>query len=97
MVVNGTNGTNGTKQFTFTVHGFDGCGFFNNAVRLLEQVQKKKSNLVDIDIKSVPRTFWPMVIHKYATSEGIAHTTSPMIFCNGIYIGGFDALSKIIT
>ena len=85
-------------QFTFTVHGFEGCGYFSNAVKLLQKTtsQNASQTAIRVNTKSVPRQFWPMVIQQYATSKGIKHTTSPLIFCNGIYVGGFDALTNML-
>jgi len=73
-----------------TIHGFIGCGFFDNAVKAAKQYKKMYPNST-IQINPVPRTMWEGVIKTYALAKGLMHKTSPLIFYNSKYVGGYDA------
>ena len=76
---------------TLTLHGFEGCRYFNAAVHAANIYKTYYPNVM-IEIKQVPRNMWENSIKTHAHAKGIVHTTSPLIFYNTTYIGGHDSL-----
>ena len=75
-----------------TIHGFEGCGYFEAAVNAAK-IYIKNYPGTSLVTKPVPRSLWENTIQTYAISKNITnHKTSPLIFYNTTYIGGHDAL-----
>ena len=85
-----TNTKSNTSKNTLIIYGFDGCGYFESAVKHAHTYKSLNPN-IELIINSVPKSKWPNIIETYSISKGLTHKTSPLIFYNAKYIGGHDA------
>ena len=82
--------SSGDDAIILNVFGFEGCGYYIAALEKLKSY--KRDHKIIVNTQCVNRILWPRIIQTYATDRGIQHTTSPLIFANGKYIGGHDSL-----
>lgn len=75
---------------SFVVFGFLNCGFYKNAIELLTSLKADKKHL------AVNHDDWSITlkeIRKVLKSRDVDnHHTSPLVFVNGNYLGGYDSL-----
>jgi glutaredoxin len=74
---------------SFIVFGFEGCGYFNAALALLKDSK--------VEHAAVNRADWQHSLKKIRELKRddkalAAHTTSPVVFKNGKFLGGHDDL-----
>ena len=84
---------------TFTVCGFENCGFYAAAVQKLKDLRaKQKGGKIKIVEHLCPRAQWPGVLAQFVASHGATnarlklHKTSPLVFVDDKYVGGHDDL-----
>ena len=80
---------------TITIFGFEGCGYYAAALDKINtfKCNPRKANCkLSVVTHCVKRSDWSSIIQSHASSRGLKHTTSPLIFCNSTYIGGHDNL-----
>ena len=80
---------------SYTVFGFYGCSSCERALRLLEEKHCVVSTML------VPHIGWRDALTTVKSRVGgqavRAHTTSPLIFANGRYVGGYAQLAALIS
>ena len=76
---------------TLIIFGYEGCGYYSAALSKVQEFTRHNKYL-NILPYCVPKSEWSKIIHTYAKNQGIAHTTSPLIFCDKKYVGGHDSL-----
>jgi glutaredoxin len=75
------------KPITYYVFGLTGCPYYENAIKLIE------TNKVSYKTFTFQRNdpSWKTTLKQLHSKIG-NHSTSPVIFKNNIFIGGYDDL-----
>jgi len=91
------------RQYCYQIYGYNGCGYFNQAIHLGETVQSLHPN-VRVSVQSVPRPQWPQLLQQTkdeCNQPDLAHKTSPAIWegCGDTrdFVGGYTQFKEKIT
>lgn len=81
---------------SYTIYGFEGCGYFNAALAVLKTILNNK-----IQIVMVPKAKWQSTLQSVHKNHKLTktnkdkvdkHFTSPLVIRGNTYIGGYDNL-----
>lgn len=87
---------------TFTILGFEGCGYYTAALKHLKDHKKTTGPTVEVVEHCYKRDHWPYILANLAAlphfpSKAKSHKTSPLIFKDYKYVGGHDDLVKLLS